>query len=65
MIEDRLSLTKARKLDRLDDFTRQQEALYGPINPRQFDLTVKKAVTEPKSQGQTSGSRVRGGSSGK
>lgn len=62
----RLSLAQAVKENRLPEFISQQESLgVGAINRSEFDSVVKEAVTQPQSQDRTSGSPVRGGSSGK
>ena len=62
----RLRLSEALKNGRLQEFISQQEALKVPsISKDEFGKLVKAAVTTPPPQGQTSGSRVRGGSAGK
>ena len=61
-----LTLSQARKIGLLQQFANQQEhAGIGPINPKNFDHLVKAAATALPPQDQTSGSRVRGGSTGK
>jgi hypothetical protein len=62
----RLSLAQAVKENRLPEFISQQESMgVGAINRSEFDSVVEAAVTQPQSQGQTSGSPAHGGSSGK
>lgn len=66
MDKGHISLSEALKIGRLQDFIAQNEGLeVSPVSKRQFDAVVKKAVKVPPPQGQTSGSRARGGSSGK
>lgn len=61
-----ISLSKAQKTNRLDEFIAEQEAHgVGPIGRHEFSALIKQALKQPKSRGRTSDSRVRGGSSGK
>jgi len=61
-----LNLKDAIEQDRLPEFIAEQEARgVKKVSKRKFDKLVKQAVKEHPPQGQTSGSRARGGSSGK
>ena len=61
-----LSLADAKKRGKIQEFVAQQESrCVGPIAVKAFDAIVKEAAMQPQSQDQTSGSRARGGSSGK
>ena len=63
---DRLTLVEALKADRLDEFVAQAEAEgIGPTNVADFDEAVRRLATQPQSEGRTSRSASRGGSSGK
>ena len=56
-----LTLAKALKTGRLQEFIRQQErARIGPADRERFNDLICKAVKSKQSAGQTSGSRVRG-----
>ncbi len=62
----RLRLSEALKNGQLQEFISQQEALKVPsISKDELGKLVKAAVTTPPPQDQTSGSPVRGGSTGK
>lgn len=61
-----ISLMEAIKIGRLSEFISEQESNgVEKVSKSQFDAIVKKSVKEPLPQGQTSGSRARGNSSGK
>jgi hypothetical protein len=61
-----LTLSKALKNGQLQEFIAQEEHLErGQADRHSFDEVIKKAVTKHQSQDQTSGSHVRGGSTGK
>lgn len=61
-----LTLSEAQKTGRLKEFA-EQEQLRGvaSISTKDFDLSVKRVLKARPQQGQTSGSRGRGGSRGK
>jgi hypothetical protein len=61
-----ISISEAKKTGRLKDFVVQEESRgIGPISGVELDLVVAKISKAPQPQDQTSGSHVRGGSSGK
>ena len=61
-----LTLAEAIKTGRLAKFVAEQEANgVEKVSKSQFDAIVKKAVKEHPQPNRTSGSRARGGSSGK
>lgn len=61
-----LTLSEALKNGRLQEFIDEQERLkIPPVKAKDFENLVKRVVKAPPPQGQTSGSRARGGSSGK
>jgi len=52
-----LSLSKAQKTGRLEEFITQEEARgIGPISEAEFDLTASTVIKTPLPDGQTSGS---------
>jgi hypothetical protein len=62
----RLTLKKAKALNRLEEFIRQQEADgVGPANERELLDAIKTTIKQPLSEDRTSRSRARGGSRGK
>ena len=66
MAASTLSLKEAVEKHRLKDFIAQQEAsALGKADASRFDTLIKEAIKGPPPQGRTSGSRARGGSSGK
>jgi hypothetical protein len=61
-----LSLAEAIRTGRLSDFVAQEEARgVGSIDRAEFDRLLVKAVKAPRSEGQTSHSPSRDGSTGK
>jgi hypothetical protein len=61
-----LTLSKAIKEKRLQEFIAQQEsANVGPADAEKFEKVIDAAVKPHRLSGQTSGSRGRGGSGGK
>ena len=61
-----LSLSKAQKTGRLQDFIAQEEARgVGPIREAEFDMTASAVIKTPQSDDQTSGSLPRDGLRGK
>lgn len=63
---NKLTLSDAIKTKRLQEFIGLQVENNNPaISKENFDHLIKQAVTKPQQQDQTSGSLVRGGSSGK
>jgi hypothetical protein len=66
MAKPLLTLREARETGRLKEFVRQQEALgIDNADKGEFDAIIKRAVTQPRSEGRTSRSASRGGSTGK
>lgn len=60
-----LSLTKAIKTGRIQEFIAQEEARgVGPINKDELDALIEEAVKSKRSEDRTSRSHGRGGSSG-
>ncbi len=60
-----ISLQKARASTHLNEFVAQEtKREIGPISISHFDKSVEALVKERPPQDQTSGSRVRGGSTG-
>jgi hypothetical protein len=58
-----LTLSEAKKTDRLDKFIKQQEQLkVGPIDEAEFDKTALIVIKTPLQSGQTSRSLHRDGS---
>ncbi len=61
-----LSLSKARKEGKLQEFIAQEEARgVGPISEAEFDATASVVIRTPQSADQTSDSPRRDGSRGK
>ena len=61
-----LSLIAAIKARKLDEFIEQETARgIGPANSEDVDRAIKILATQPLSEGRTSRSTSRGGSSGK
>jgi hypothetical protein len=61
-----LSLAKAIKEKRLEEFIRQQEAAdVGPVDERTFFEAARKVIKPAKRSDRTSHSASRGGSTGK
>lgn len=62
----RLTLKKARDLNRLADFINQCEADgIGAADPSELDDALSRAIRSPQSEGQTSRFRAPGGSTEK
>ena len=62
-MKDDLSLTKAIRSNRLQEFIDQQEARgFGPISKAEFDETASTVIKTPPQSDQTSYSHRRGGS---
>jgi hypothetical protein len=66
-MEERLTLRRALKSGRLEEFAKQEEARgIGAIERKELDDTIKRlATTPPKSKDRTSRSSSGGGSTGK
>jgi hypothetical protein len=61
-----LSLSEAQRLGRIDEFIAQEEARRpAQVSRAEFDRVLAKVIKAPRSEGQTSHSPSRDGSTGK